>query len=128
DTMGRPRIEIDWETVDKLAGIFCTGEEIADVLDVNYDTLVNACKRDKNASFSEYMAKKRSSGKMSLRRKQFTTAVNDGQPTMLIWLGKQYLGQKEPEKIEQNSGLSADSVAAFGEALRNHINTQKTTA
>ena len=35
----RPLIPIDWEQVDKMCAIQCTGEEIANVLSVDYDTL-----------------------------------------------------------------------------------------
>jgi len=56
-------------------------------------------------TFAEYYKKESASGKMSLRRAQWTRALgtkdvqgnykNDGSVPMLIWLGKQYLGQAE---------------------------------
>jgi hypothetical protein len=39
-------IPIDWGQVDKMCAIQCTGEEIAGVLDIDYDTLSSACKRE----------------------------------------------------------------------------------
>lgn len=47
-------------------------------------------------TFSGYFAQKRGTGKISLRRKQFQTALaGKGNVSMLIWLGKQWLGQKD---------------------------------
>jgi len=93
----RPLLAIDWEKVDQMCAIQCTGEEIAGVLGVDYDTIASACKREHSCSFSEYIGQKKSPGKMSLRRKQYSAAM-DGNATMLVWLGKNWLGQTD--KIE----------------------------
>ena len=94
---GRPKKSIDWNTVEKLCSIQCTGEEIASVIGVDYDTLQGAIKREHGMSFSDYFDLKRGSGKASLRRMQWE-AAKQGNPTMLVWLGKQYLGQSD--KVE----------------------------
>jgi hypothetical protein len=91
---GRPHFNIDWDKVDSMCAIQCTGEEIAGVLGCDYDTLSGAIWREKELSFSEYFEQKRSNGKMSLRRKQYSTAM-EGNPTLLIWLGKNWLGQTD---------------------------------
>jgi len=93
-TMGRPRIEIDWKELDKLCGLQCSLEEIAGWFDCSIDTIEARIKETHGMTFPEYFAQKRSSGKISLRRKQYETAMA-GNPTMLIWLGKQYLGQTD---------------------------------
>lgn len=97
--MARPRIEIDYNTVEKLCHIQCTGEEIAAVLGVDYDTLASCIKRDFKKSYSEYSEQKRSGGKASLRRMQWK-AAESGNTTMLIWLGKQMLGQTDKQQTE----------------------------
>ena len=97
--MARPLTEIDWDQVDKLCAIHCTGEEQAAVLGVDYDTLNAACKREHKMGFSDYFKQKASHGKMSLRRKQYTTAM-DGNTTMLVWLGKNWLGQRDQPESE----------------------------
>jgi len=94
---GRPRIEIDWVQFDNLCGIQCTLREIADYFNCSVDTIERACKRDRKADFAEYFEQKRGRGKISLRRKQFELALQ-GDRTMLIWLGKQYLNQGEREE------------------------------
>ena len=87
-------ISIDWPKVDGMCAIQCTGEEIAGVLGIDYDTLQRACKRENEILFADYIQQKRSGGKMSLRRKQYSTAM-EGNPTLLIWLGKNWLGQTD---------------------------------
>ena len=100
---GRPLIEIDWERVDSMCKIQCTGEEIASVLDIDYDTLASACKRDKKLSFSDYIGQKKLGGKASLRRNQWKLA-QDGNATMLVWLGKNMLGQTDKTETDITSG------------------------
>ncbi len=99
---GRPKVDIDYKTLDKLCGIQCTGEECAAILGMDYDTLNAALKRDGNKSFSDYFTQKGAHGKMSLRRRQYEVA-NSGNPTMLIWLGKQWLGQEDKSKLDLSS-------------------------
>lgn len=91
---GRPKKPIDWSLVDKLCSIHCTGEEIASIVGVHYDTLNNRCNEDLGCNFSEYYKKTSANGKMSLRRKQYEVAMS-GNTSMLIWLGKNILGQRD---------------------------------
>ena len=104
---GRPKIEIDFETVDKLIAIQCTGEEIASVLNVSYDTLEKRIKEVFNVGFTEYFEQKSGVGKASLRRRQFQLAES-GNATMLVWLGKQWLNQKDRSEVDTN--LTTDKL------------------
>ena len=88
--MGRPKFQIDYETVEKLASIMCTQKEIASFLGCSTDTL----KRDEK--FCTIYKKGQDTGKMSLRRYQWKLAEKN--TAMAIWLGKQYLEQKD--KVE----------------------------
>lgn len=103
---GRPRFVIDYEKLDAMCRIQCTEEECAAVLGCNVETLAIALKRDKNSSFPQYFKKMSAGGKVSLRRRQYKSAVEDGNVTMLIWLGKQYLGQKDTQE-DKNGNLNA---------------------
>jgi hypothetical protein len=89
---GRPRKEIDQHTFEGLCEIQCTLEEIAGVLRVSEDTVERWCERTYELGFADAYKKFSATGKTSLRRSQFELAKK-GNPTMLIWLGKQYLGQ-----------------------------------
>lgn len=97
--MARPNAVIDWEFVDRMCAIQCTGEEQAALLGVNYDTLNAACKREHGLGFSDYFKQKSAQGKMSLRRRQYTAAM-DGDRVMMVWLGKNWLGQTDQVKHE----------------------------
>ena len=101
-TAGRPKIELDWNEFDKLCLIQCTLEEIADWFECSVDTIERRCKEVKNLNFAEYFKKNSVGGKISLRRSQFK-AANEGNTTMLVWLGKQYLGQRDKSDIELNA-------------------------
>ena len=84
---GRPKREIDYEAVGKLASIFCTQQEIAAFIDVPLST----CQH--NAEFKQVYAKGHETAKISLRRKQYKLA--DRNASMAIFLGKNYLGQRD---------------------------------
>ena len=72
--------------------IQCTDVEIAHCLGVSEATLIR--RKHDDAEFAETLDRARSNGRMSLRRKQWE-AASAGNPTMLIWLGKQILGQRD---------------------------------
>lgn len=95
---GRPKKKIDYELVEKLAYIQCTQEEIATILGVSTKTL----QRDKE--FCRIYKSGMENGKMSLRRLQWKGA-EEGNNTMLIWLGKQYLGQTDKQELAHSGGL-----------------------
>lgn len=89
--MARPKLEIDEEQVKKLAALNCSLAEMAAVLDCSEDTL--------DRRFAEVIRKGREFGRTSLKRKQFEMAMS-GNVTMLIWLGKIMLDQKDTSRIE----------------------------
>ena len=102
--MARPRKEIDQEQFEKLCGIQCTKEEIADWFDCSEDTIENFCKRTYGESFTVVFQKKRRVGKISLRRSQWQLAKKSA--AMAIFLGKNYLGQSdEGSKDDDNGGV-----------------------
>lgn len=98
---GRPQAKIDIEEFEKLCQMQCTEKEIAAFFGVHIDTLNNWCLRtfeDENGNpmtFKNVYADKRRGGFCSLRRAQWMKAVYDKNPTMLIWLGRNYLGQTD---------------------------------
>lgn len=88
---GRPRAEVNLRQLVALAKIHCTYAEIAAVLGVSADTL--------ERHFAARIETGREQGKQSLRRAQFKAALA-GDRTMLIWLGKQHLGQADESRIK----------------------------
>lgn len=100
---GRPKKEINYKVLDGLCKIQCTGEECANILGLHYDALNMKLVEEQGMGFSDYWAVKSAGGRQSLRRKQWTLAMK-GDRTMLIWLGKQYLGQAEKHELSGAGG------------------------
>ena len=90
---GRPPVEIDYAACEKLARIMCTQSEIAEVLGVSLATL------EHDKEFLRIHRKGIEAWKASLRRMQWKSA-EDGNVTSQIWLGKQYLGQRDKQDTE----------------------------
>lgn len=103
--MPTTEIPIDWKIVDKMLQAGCDGVQIAARIGCCPDTLYNRTQAKFNLAFSAYAAIKRANGDSLLHETQFEVATVDKDKTMLIWLGKQRLGQREPEtqpSIAQN--------------------------
>lgn len=101
--MGRPRKEIDPKIFKNLCAIFCTLEEIAGVFDCSPDTIERWCRREYGANFAEVYKKECGRGKSSLRRMQFELAKKSA--AMAIFLGKNYLGQKDQPESGDTEAL-----------------------
>ena len=83
---GRPKLELDVKTIEALARIHCTNEEIAAVMGCSKDTIEN--------NFSAIVKRGREEGKSSLRRYMWANAQK-GNATMQIWLSKNVLGMRD---------------------------------
>ena len=107
---GRPKKEINKDEFEKLCSIMCTEEEICSWFNISDKTLTRWCKETYGLSFSEAFKVYSVEGLISLRRTQFRLAEKSY--AMAIFLGKQYLGQKDQQNIE-----IGDSEAKFAEVL-----------
>jgi len=99
---GPKKIQINWKQVEAACQIQCTQEEIAALIDCSVDTIERRCEEDHGIKFAEYFAQKKEGGRASLRRKQWLLASNN--PAMAIFLGKNYLGQSDQQKIKFYNG------------------------
>lgn len=108
DKGGRPKSidENDQKILDqvKIFGrLVATHEEMAAWFNVTVRTIENYMKSNKdeenNSRFFRVYKKAESETKASLRRNQLKYAAK-GNPALLIWMGKQLLGQKD--KIDHN--------------------------
>jgi hypothetical protein len=106
---GRPEFVLSPEEYEKLIAMIriqCTQEEICGIYGgIDHKTLNKAIKAHGGVGFSHLYKKHSDEGKASLRRSQWK-AAQDGNPTMLVWLGKQMLGQRDKHDIDAN--LSGD--------------------
>ena len=85
--MARPKkYKIDTEEITKLASYHCTNKEIAEFYGCSSDLI--------EKSYSEFLTKGRSKGKMRLRQLQWQSAEK-GNVTMQIFLGKNMLAQAD---------------------------------
>lgn len=89
----------DLPLIEELAKIQCTDVEIAAALRINPDTLYQRFKD--TPGFSDKIKRARLGGHQSLRRMQFKLA-QEGNPTMLVWLGKNVLGQTDRQEVKMS--------------------------
>ncbi len=86
--------KLDRDLIFKLATLHCAYKEIASVVGTSETTL--------EKRYSGIIEKGRAEGKKSLRRAQMEKALQ-GDVRMLIWMGKQYLDQKDSPQDEENT-------------------------
>lgn len=84
---------------EKYCKIMCTKQEICDLFEVSPDTLELWCKQEYGDTPLHVINRYANAGKQRLRQIQMDQAEKN--PTMAIWLGKQYLGQSD--KVEQQT-------------------------
>ena len=85
-SMGRPNKDVDEDVIAKLSQIGCTQEEIGAVVGISARTL--------QRRFSDLVEENKNIGKASLRKRMWASALK-GNPNMMIWLSKNYLGMKD---------------------------------
>ena len=106
--MGRPLegetgfIDIDVEQLKKLCGIQCTKRELCSIFNCSDETIERRIEESTGMGWTAFYEKHKGDGLVSLRRKQLEVALA-GNPTLLIWLGKQFLNQKDQSKVEQTN-------------------------
>lgn len=98
--------KIDEKQFEQLCKMQCTEMEIASFFDVSKDTLIRWCKETYGVDFATIYSQKKEGGKIAIRRFQLQQAEKN--PTMAIWLGKQYLGQTD--KIENTQYIAKEPV------------------
>ena len=106
---GRPRKEIDKRTFENLCAIQSTITEMCAVFECDDMTLNHWCRREYGATFSEIFKEKRCKGFISLRRAQFQKAIEEKNTAMLIFLGKNWLGQSDRQEVKLDSPLQVSS-------------------
>ncbi len=102
---GRPKKEYDAKLFSDLIGIGCGADEICWVFrdesgkPANIDTISRWCKRTFGMTFQEFRVQNGAmAAKIEIRKNQLKLSKTNA--TMAIWLGKQYLGQKNNKEDE----------------------------
>lgn len=107
---GRPRKEIDLNELEKLCKLQATASECCSWFGVDDNTLDRRIKEAGWAGFGEFYKKHSQDGLISLRRAQLQAAVEDRNPTMLVWMGKQLLGQKDKVENELTGSVEVKMI------------------
>ena len=112
---GRPAKQIEKTDFEALLSIQCTLEEVRAFFDMKLggcsdDTIERWCKRTYGKNFADVSAEKRAIGRISLRRTQFELAKKNA--TLSIWLGKQYLGQRDEVVVDAGIRTKDDALSA----------------
>lgn len=129
--MARPKKKIDKAQFESLLSLQCTLVEVSGFFSktlngCSEDTIERWCKETYGENFAEVYKKKSASGKISLRRKQFEVAMK-GNPTMLIWLGRNMLNQTDQIAVsieDKSNGKLVDLIEGLKE---NDIHSETTT-
>lgn len=112
--MGRPIKSVDLDKLARVCQYPMTNEDIAAILDVSVDTITRVIKKEFGITFAEYKDQKQSSMRFTLLAKQLEVAKS-GNVAMLIFLGKQYLGQSD--KQEATVSVQSIKIDKYDEAL-----------
>jgi len=94
------------DQIEKLAQIGCTNEEIAYIVEFEERELLH--------HFQDTLSKGRGFLRGNIRKAQIKNALEDRNTSMLIWLGKQYLGQKEPKNQTEHTGAVVIEKQFYG--------------
>ena len=102
--VGRPKLNIDGDKISKWISYGATVREIADAENCSEDHI--------HTVFRDNITKGKGERNIRLRKAQFELALS-GNCSMLIWLGKQYLGQKDtplPDRESLPKGFSVKLI------------------
>ena len=119
---GRPTVNFDKKQFIDLVALGCKQEEICWFFRdetgkvANIDTLSRWCKREFGVTFQEYSKQNSLMAlKIQLRRNQFEMSKHS--VPMAIWLGKQYLSQKDQQEIT-TAGTVDETVKEMNEYFK----------
>lgn len=111
--MARKKIPIDLIELEKLGAMVCTLSEVAAWFGVKRQTIDNRMADTKTKykfgpegikyTFREIFEQGKGKGTVNLRRQQMQ-GCERGNPTMLIWMGKILLGQKDELALTGKDG------------------------
>ena len=107
--MARPKKQLEdmkfdgWEQLDALI-IWSDEQYCAERLGLDRNTLAARIKEKSGLSFSAYKDQKKEAMRVNLRKKQYDVAMA-GNVSMLIWLGKNELGQSDKHEHDVPSEL-----------------------
>lgn len=108
----KEHIEASRRAVVQAAKLGCTDNEIGAIVGMSEDSVKRHLRKELDEGRNDL--------RRSLRKAQLETAINEKNPTMLIWLGKNYLKQKEPKhNVEHSGGITVERTVFSGNVKEN---------
>ena len=110
--MARPSKDLEnmefngWDQLDALI-VWASQEYCCEKLGINTDTLTRKIQEAHGMGFTEYKHKRKESMRINLLKKQYDVAMA-GNVSMLIWLGKNELGQKD--KLDSDIKIESNGI------------------
>tara|TARA_R110001632_G_C11265888_1_gene410371 strand:+ start:483 stop:1004 length:522 start_codon:yes stop_codon:yes gene_type:complete len=123
--VGRPKIDLNLEELERLSRLNCTMPEISAYFDIPLRTLED--KFANELDVRKAIEKGRATGKLSLRRRQIQIMEETNNPTMAIWLGKQLLGQTDKQEIIQDINIEDRKVLDISRLTDDDLNNLERT-
>lgn len=123
--VGRPKIILNLEELERLSRLNCTMPEISAYFDIPLRTLED--KFANELDVRKAIEKGRATGKLSLRRRQIQIMEETNNPTMAIWLGKQMLGQTDKQEIIQEINIEDRKVLDISRLTDDDLNNLERT-
>lgn len=115
-----PPRPINWEQVLYWMNLDATQEEIAGSFHVSVDTLSRRMNEEYGYGFAELKEKACGALKIGLRNNQYKLSAKNA--AMAIWLGKIWLGQRDPDKAKESTLLNMlETCASFMDKTRNPV-------
>jgi len=100
--VGRPKLELDKQQIYKLASLNVSVKDIADVLGCSKRALEN--------KYLDVINEGRANLRTSILRTQYEVGITNKNVTMLIWMGKQHLGQADKKAVEMDDRRTAEQL------------------
>jgi hypothetical protein len=104
--LGNKKIELDFKLLRSYCEAGCTQEEILSALNISPKTLYTRVEEEFGVTWKQFYYAARDRGLADLRLAQHEKAVNQGNMFMLIWLGKQRLGQYDRQAIAVQTDIN----------------------
>ena len=103
--------DIDWDSLGEYAKAGSTITELASSQGISTDTLKRKCESAHGMKLSDWMANQKATGHAELRLAQRSVAIKKQNPIMLIFLGKNELGQSDrPTNTSDSAKTFLDAI------------------
>lgn len=110
--MGRPptaKEAIDKEELEKLMRLYPSEQDCADWFNVSTKSIQRYVHDNYGMSFVQFRDKSFVRTRVAIKRAQIDKALK-GDNTMLIWCGKQHLGQRDYQNLEHSGKIDTSSA------------------